>query len=60
MLGNAIKWVRKRFFCFPCETRTIRMQDALESSKRALGIRMDAVNQLKEYTDEQRHQRAFN
>lgn len=60
MLSNAVNWVKRRFFCFPCETRTGMLRDALEGSRRALGVRMVAADQLKEYTDEQRHQRAFN
>lgn len=60
MLSNAVKWVKRRFFRFPCETRTGMLRDALEGSRRALGARIVAADQLKEYTDEQRHQRAFN
>ena len=59
MLSSAVKWVKQRFFFrFPCETRTGMLRDALESSRRALDVRMLAADQLKEYTDEQRHQRA--
>ncbi len=59
MLSSVVKWV-KHHFRFPCEVRTGMLREQLAGSRRALGVRMHAAEQLKEYTDAQRNQRAFN
>lgn len=59
MLYKAVKWVTGQFR-FPCQVRTGMLREAIEGSRRALGVRIAAAEQLKEYTDGQRNHRAFN